>query len=76
MVRKDGAYLRTERIGEIRRLIERNAPVDKGELIAHIGVTIGLTRRKVEEYLDDLVTSKLVSYDEADDTFSGVEASE
>ena len=76
MVRQDGAFLRTQRIGEILRVIKRNQPVKKGELISYIEATIGLTRKRVEEYLNLLVASKQASYDEASDTYSEVKAHE
>lgn len=72
MVRQDGAFLKIQRIGEIRLVIKRSSPVKKKELVPYVEATIGLNKKRVEEYLDLLVSSKQVSYDEATDTYSEV----
>ncbi len=76
MVRKDGAYLKTERIAKIRQIIVRNTPVEKNKLISHIEATIGLTKKRIEEYLDILLNSEQVWYNEDNNTYSGVSPNE
>ena len=74
MVRQDGAFLKIQRIGEIHRVIKRSSPVKKKELVSYIETTIGLSKKRAEEYLDLLVTSKQISYDEAADTYTEAKA--
>lgn len=72
VVRKDGAYLKTQRLGQIRQMVAQFGPLDREGLISLIEVKIGLRTSTAESYLELLVRSREIAYDEKEDVYETV----
>jgi hypothetical protein len=58
-MRRDGSFVKVERINQIRREIAKNLPnpVDLEKLRIWVECNIGLSKQKAEEYIDIVVSS-------------------
>ena len=59
-MRKDGSFVKTERMKEIAKLISQAFPegADYKKLVLGIEVHMGLTNAKAREYIDKVVESQ------------------
>lgn len=51
-VRKDGAFIKKERLKQLTRFVVQNLPANKERVLSYAEIEIGLSRKRAQEYLD------------------------
>lgn len=52
MTRKDGAFIKKERLKQLARFVVQNMPANKDRVLAYAEIEIGLSQARALEYLD------------------------
>jgi hypothetical protein len=73
MVKRDGAYTRSERLKEMRRFfisfatVEKPDPLAYRKIVAMFSMTMGLTKEKIREYMGIIEDLEEITINESAD---------